>query len=139
MSSSKHSFKMNISSVARTFKNNLFSSDVKVEQLNSNKAALKDALIQCRKEIKKCKRWKVFPSPKYFEHAAMLSRQTKEYQNEIKICQLFITLVNDCSSRRTFNKKGITSKAELLCKPFSARLLNAKNLQEHTGVDVQHL
>jgi len=100
---------------------------------------LKKALQQCRKEIKRCKRWKVMPSKKCFEHAAMLSRQAKNYQKEIAICQLYISLVDECLSRRTFNKKKVERKAHSLCKPLVKRILIAKNLNKSSGVEVSYL
>ncbi len=54
----------------------------KPEELSTNKAALRQELNLCRKEIKKSKRWNIMPSPKCFERAAMLYRQTKNYENE---------------------------------------------------------
>ena len=93
-----------VATVTRIIKSFLHASDDRIERLTPNEAALKKALQQCRKEIKKCKRWKVMPLLKCFEHAAMLSRQAKNYQNEIAICQLYICLVDECLTRRTFSK-----------------------------------
>ena len=109
------------------------------ERLTPNQAALKKALQQCRKEIKSCKRWKVMPSKKCFEHAAMLLRQAKNYQQEIAICQLYISLIDECLLRRTFNKKKVKRKAHLLCKPLVKRILIAKNLNKNKGVEVSYL
>ncbi|MBT8124043.1 MAG: hypothetical protein KJO81_04375 [Gammaproteobacteria bacterium] len=135
----KDIIKQSVRIVARNFKKILHAPDDKVEHLTPNEEALKKALQQCRKEIKKCKRWKVMPSKKCFEHAAMLSRQAKNYQKEIAICQLYISLVDECLSRRTFNKKKVERKAHLLCKPLIERILIAKNLNKNSGVEVSFL
>ena len=79
------------------------------------------------------------PSPICFEHAAMLSRQNKNYKNEIKICQLYISCVDEHLSKRTFNKKKVEKKAQSLCKPLATRLETAKNLCENSGIDVSYL
>ena len=113
--------------------------DTKKEALNPNQVALKEALYRCRREIKKSKRWKVLPSPICFEHAAMLSRQNKNYQAEMKICQLYIALVDKCISRRRFNKKRFERKARSLCESFTTRMQNIDNLNTTEGVDVQHM
>ena len=128
-----------VATVTRIIKNFLHASDDRIERLTPNEAALKKALQQCRKEIKKCKRWKVMPSLKCFEHAAMLSRQAKNYQNEIAICQLYICLVDECLTRRTFSNKKIERNARALCKPLVARILDAKNLNKNKGVEVHYL
>jgi len=136
---SKDIIKHSARAVARVFKKILRAPDDRVERLTPNEEALKKALQQCRKEIKRCKRWKVMPSKKCFEHAAMLSRQAKNYQKEIAICQLYISLVDECLSRRTFNKKKVERKAHSLCKPLVKRILIAKNLNKSSGVEVSYL
>jgi len=134
----KDIFKNTTRSVIRISKKILHASDDGIECLTPNEAAMKKALQQCHKEIKKCKRWKVMPSPKYFEHAAMLSRQAKNYQNEIAICELYIDLVNEYLSKRTFSKKKIEKKAHTLCRPLVKRILNARNLNNNNGVEVRY-
>jgi len=135
----KDIIKHSAQSVTRIVKKILHASDDRIECLTPNEAALKKALQQCSKEIKKCKRWKVMPSPKYFEHVAMLSRQTKNYQNEIEICQSYILLVDEYLSKRTFSKKKIERKAHTLCRPLVTRILNAKNMNKNDGVEVRYL
>ena len=114
-------------------------SDASSKDNSAYNVALKEALIQCRKEIKKSRRWNFMPSPKCFEHAAMLSRQAKNYQNEIKICQLYISQVNQCLSKKKFNKKKCETKATYLCESLAKRMENAKNLHNENGVDVNYL
>lgn len=134
----KHSL-ANMNLARNLFQSKRSLSDIKVGNLNPNRAALKEALDKCRHQIKKSKRWNVLPSPICFEHAAMLSRQNKSYQTEIKICQLYISLVDECVSRRTFIKKRFERKALSLCQPFNARLHNIKHLNTTDGVDVRHM
>ncbi len=107
--------------------------------LDSKEAALKTALQQCQKEIKRCKRWNFLPRPKYFEHVAMLSRQTKMYKNEIAICKLYIDLANQCQSKRIIFKKITKKKADTLSKPFFTRMNNAKNLNQNNGLEVKYI
>ena len=135
----KYSFRHDICSVTGISNKKLNTSGNGVDQLNSNAVVLKKAITQCRKEIKKSRRWKIIPSPICFEHAAMLSRQNKNYQNEIKICQLYLSCVDECLSKRTFNKKRAERKAHSLCKPFTSRLLIAKDLYKNSGIDVNYL
>lgn len=134
----KHSL-ANMSLIPNIFDNKLGKSKVKVEQLNPNRVALKEALSKCRREIKKSKRWNVLPAPICFEHAAMLSRQNKSYQTEVKICQLYISLVDRCVSRRRYNKKKFERKAQSLRQPFTLRLQNLAQLDTSEGVDVHHI
>jgi len=134
----KHSL-ANMNLVLNLFQNKHNLSDIKAENLNPNRAALKEALDKCRREIKKSKRWNILPSPICFEHAAMLSRQNKSYQTEIKICQLYISLVDECVSKRTFIKKRFERRALSLCQPFNARLQNIEHLNTTDGVDVRHM
>ena len=61
---SKDIIKHSARAVARVFKKILRAPDDRVERLTPNEEALKKALQQCRKEIKRCKRWKVMPSKK---------------------------------------------------------------------------
>ncbi len=103
------------------------------EQLTSHQDALNKVLQHCREEVNKCKSRRAMPSPKYFEHAAMLSRQAKNYENEIAICELYIGLVNDYVSKRTFSKKKIERKVHTLCEPLVMRMQNAKNLSKNNG------
>lgn len=136
----KNSFRHSICSVTSIFDKNIHDTrNNNNEHLRPNAVALRKALKQCRKEIKKSRRWKIMPSPTCFEHAAMLSRQTKNYQKEIKICQLYLSCVDENLSKRKFNRKKLEKKAHTLCKPLTARLLSAKNLQKNCGVDVRHL
>ncbi len=134
----KHSL-ANMNLIPNFFQNKRSLSDIKPENLNPNRTALKEALDKCRREIKKSKRWNVLPSPICFEHAAMLSRQNKSYQTEIKICQLYISLVDECISRRTFIKKRFERKALFLRQPFDARIHNIEHLNTSDGVDVRHM
>ncbi len=134
-----HSSMRRISSIARISNKSQYPSSDKQVPLGSNTIALKKALCQCRKEIKKSKRWKLMPSPVCFEHAAMLLRQTKNYQDEIKVCQLYLSCVDECLSKRIFNKKRTQRKAHSLCKPLTARLQAAKNIGKNCGVDVHYL
>ena len=107
--------------------------------INSRDLALKNALDKCKKEIKKSRRWGRFPSSKYFEHAAMLSRQARNYDNEIKICQVYISLLDENISKRKFNIDKNIEKAEILSQPLVKRLETAKRLRNRTGVDVEYL
>lgn len=135
----KYSTIHNFSFFKKHSKNTVSLSESKSGELSANKAALRQELHQCRKEIKKCRRWNLLPSPKSFERAAMLYRQTKSYESEIKICQLYISLVEESLSKRKFNKKKIKSKATILCDPLSTRLNKAKILLDNQGVNVQYL
>ena len=135
----KNSLRHGISPTTWLYNKKSHSSDKRNEHLSPNTVALKKALNQCRKEINKSRRWKIMPSPTCFEHAAMLSRQTKNYRKEIKICQLYLTCIDEHISKRSFNKKRLEKKAHSLCKPLTARLLNAKKLHENSGVDVRYL
>lgn len=135
----KNSFRNSINSAAWIYNKKLHSSNTRDAHLSPNTVALKKALHQCRKEIKKSRRWKIMPSPICFEHAAMLSRQTKNYQKEIKICQLYLSCVDEHLSKRTFNKKKLQKKAHTLCKPLSMRIISAKKLHKNNGVDVRYL
>ena len=134
----KHSL-ANISLIPNIFEHKLSAANQKEEHLNPNRVALKEAMSKCRREIKKSKRWNALPSPVCFEHAAMLSRQNKSYQTEVKICQLYISLVDKCVSRRTFNKKKFERKAQSLRQPFSTRLQSIAQLDTSEGVNVQHI
>ena len=135
----KHSFKSYKNSDSGIYNIKLFSTRNISEHQNSNTIALKNAIKQCRKEIRKSRRWKVLPSPKCFEHAAMLSRQAQNYENEIKICRLYLSYVDQYLSKRSFNKKSIELKAQSLCKPLADRLLIATNLSENNGISVDYL
>ena len=134
----KHSF-ANMSLLVNLFQKKPDFSGAKEEELNPNQVALKEALYRCRRESKKSKRWKMLPSPICFEHAAMLSRQNKNFQAEMKICQLYIALVEKCISSRRFNKKRFERKARALCESFTKRMQNIENLNTTEGVDVQHM
>ncbi len=134
----KHSF-ANIPSIAKIVQNKPSYSASKKESLNPNRAALKEAMYQCRREVKKSTRWHVLPSPICFEHAAMLSRQNKSYQTEIKICQLYISLVDKCIARRSFNKKRLEKRAQSLRQPFISRIDSIEHLNTSNGVDVHHI
>ncbi|MEM8845338.1 MAG: hypothetical protein AAGB35_09900 [Pseudomonadota bacterium] len=122
-----------------------FSRDKKSSAKSNNKVinprdlALKNALDKCKKEIKKSRRWGRLPSSKYFEHAAMLSRQAKNYDNEIKICQAYISLLNENISKRTFNIDKNIERAEVLSQTLAKRLETAKRLRNKTGVNVEYL
>ncbi|MDW3094255.1 MAG: hypothetical protein R8G33_01135 [Gammaproteobacteria bacterium] len=135
----KNSFRHGKCSITWIYNKKSHSPSNTEKHLSANRVAFNKALKQCRKEIKKSRRWKIMPSPICFEHAAMLSRQTKNYQKEIKICQLYISCIDEHLSKRSFNKKRVEKKAHSLCRPLSARLLSAKKLHKNSGVDVRHL
>ena len=101
--------------------------------------ALEAALSECRKEAKKCTRWRIIPSSEYFERAAMLFRQSKNYQNEIKICQLYISLVDECLSKKTFNRSYLEIKAQEQCRRISSRLKTIQKLHEKIGIEVTEI
>lgn len=101
--------------------------------------ALEAALSECRKEAKKSIRWRIIPSSEYFERAAMLFRQSKNYQNEIKICQLYISLVDECLSKKTFNRSYLEIKAQEQCRRIASRLETVQKLHEKIGIEVTEI
>ena len=69
----------------------------------------------------------------------MLFRQSKNYQNEIKICQLYISLVDECLSKKTFNKSYLESKAREQCRRISNRLETVQKLHDKVGIEVTEI
>lgn len=96
----------------------------------ANESALSQAVQCCREEIDESRSRKEIPSPKYFEHVAMLSRQTKNYENEIAICEMYIDLVNEYISKYKLSKKKKMREVQPICEPILMRLHNAKALSE---------
>jgi len=94
----------------------------------ANESALSKALQLCAEEIDQSNLSKKLPSPKYFEHVAMLSRQTKNYENEIAICEMYLDVVSKCVSNYKLSKKKIAHEVKPLCKPMIMRIKNAKVL-----------
>lgn len=129
-------FRMSAGLLHRITKNCQLAQNTKIEQLSPNTIALRAALNECRKEARKCRRWRMIPSPVYFEHAAMLFRQTKNIKNEIKICELYVSLVNQCLAKKVLNRVRYERKAQEKCKRIASRLQAAKNLSNNTGIDV---
>lgn len=132
----KDIIKQSTHSITGIFEKSVQKSELNAEQLTPHEEALNKALQFCREEVNKCKRRRAMPSPKYFEQAAMLSRQAKKYQNEIAICEMYIGLVNEHVSKRTFSKKKTEQKVLILCKPLVMRIQNAKNLSENNGSEI---
>ena len=135
---SKYIFVRCVAAVTKNIKNFLYTTNDRSKRFTPNEEALKKALQQCSKEVKKSKRWKVMLSLKCFEHAPMLSRKAKSYHNKIAICQMYISLVDECLTRPAFSKKRFERKVRTLCKPFVTRILDAKNLDKNNGVEVHY-
>ncbi len=96
----------------------------------ANESALTKAVDKCREEIERSDQKNKIPSPKYFEHVAMLSRQTRNYQNEIAICELYLETLQKHSSKYKFSKRKIEKEIRPLCETMMMRIHNAKTLSE---------
>ena len=131
----KASFRRSLSFLSKNSKYHSHSSTTKAKRHTPHTLALEAALFECRKEAKKCIRWRIIPSSQCFELAAMLFRQAKNYQNEVKICQLYISLVNECVSKKTLNRQYTEKKAREQCGRISMRLEAAQKLHEKFGMD----
>ncbi len=94
----------------------------------ANESALSKAVQLCAKEIDQSDMRKGVPSPKYFEHVAMLSRQTKNYENEIAICEMYLDVVTQYATKYKLSKKKIASDIKPLCDSMIMRINNAKVL-----------
>ncbi len=94
----------------------------------ANESALSKAVQLCAEEIDQSDISKRPPSPKYFEHVAMLSRQTKNYENEIAICEMYLDVVSKYVSKYKISKKKIAREIKPLCDPMVMRINNAKVL-----------
>ena len=84
----------------------------------------------CREEIQNSEDSGIMPAPKYFEQVADLSRAEKQYENEIAICEMYISLVNQYASREKLTEAEISTNLLPNCAPFVKRIHIAKIIQK---------
>ncbi len=91
---------------------------------------LNETLECCREEIQNSEDSGIMPAPKHFEQVADLSRAEKRYENEIAICEMYISLVNQYAARERLTEAEISTNLLPNCAPFVKRIHIAKIIQK---------
>jgi len=91
---------------------------------------INEVLKCCRDEIQNSDDTGIMPSPKYFEKVADLSRAEKQYENEIAICEMYISLVNQYAAREQLTEHEMSTNLLPNCAPFVKRIHFAKLIQK---------
>ncbi len=94
---------------------------------------LNKVLECCREEIQNSEDSGIMPAPKYFEQVADLSRAEKQYENEIAICEMYISLVNQYAARERLTDAEISTNLLPNCAPFVKRIHFAKIIQRSSN------
>ena len=98
--------------------------------LPENIHELNEILKCCREEIQNSEDSGIMPAPKYFEKVADLSRAEKRYENEIAICEMYISLVNQYAAREKLSEDEMSTNLLPNCAPFVKRIHIAKIIQK---------
>lgn len=99
-----------------------------IDIVDVSESDLLQAVNACREEIARSESAGDIPSPQHFEKAAIYSRSTRNYDNEIAICQMYVDLVNKYVYKHKPSKQFIDNELMPLCEPLIHRINNAKSL-----------
>ena len=82
----------------------------------------------CRNEIASSLDSGIMPSPKFFEQAAVISRKEQNYENEIAICEMYVSLAKQYASKNNLSEEEFRESVLPKCESLYKRMHNAKSM-----------